>query len=150
MKALKWSLPIILSFAFGVLYVKFLTVHPLKMSWFLLADTLAFVALVAVLAAGFGGAQRMIAIALAFAFTLAGYAAMTRAVLSREDPRPIPELTRRKGNPGLGHTAVVYFTHGEPETYDPIGWINQFNEFDEQEIPFVPLLARPYFINMLR
>jgi sirohydrochlorin ferrochelatase len=150
MKALKWSLPVILSFAFGVLYVKFLTVHPLKMSRFLLACTLAFVALVAVLAAGFPGSQLVIAIVLAFAFTLAGYTAMTRAVLSREDPRPVPDLTRRKGDPGLGHTAVVYFTHGEPETYDPIGWINQFNEFDEQEIPFVPMLARPYFINMLR
>jgi protoheme ferro-lyase len=50
----------------------------------------------------------------------------------------------------LGHTAVVYFTHGEPETYDPIGWINQFNEFDEQGIPFVPLVARPYFLHRLR
>ena len=28
-------------------------------------------------------------------------------------------------------TAVIYFTHGEPETYDPIGWLNQFREFDE-------------------
>jgi protoheme ferro-lyase len=75
---------------------------------------------------------------------------MTRVVLARDDPRPVPELTRQKGDRGLGHTAVVYFTHGEPETYDPIGWINQFNEFDKQEIPFVPLVARPYFIHALR
>jgi len=75
---------------------------------------------------------------------------MTRVVLSRDDPRPIPEIIRKKGDPGLGHTAVVYFTHGEPETYDPIGWINQFNEFDEQGIPFVPLLIRPIFIYQLR
>jgi protoheme ferro-lyase len=45
---------------------------------------------------------------------------------------------------------VIYFTHGEPETYDPIGWINQFREFDEQKIPFVPLIARPYFLHSLR
>jgi protoheme ferro-lyase len=44
----------------------------------------------------------------------------------------------------------VYFTHGEPETYDPIGWINQFREFDEQGIRFVPFLARPLFVNTLR
>jgi sirohydrochlorin ferrochelatase len=50
----------------------------------------------------------------------------------------------------LGHTAVIYFTHGEPETYDPIGWINQFNEFDEQGIAFVPLVARPLFVYQLR
>ena len=41
-------------------------------------------------------------------------------------------------------------THGEPETYDPIGWINQFAEFDEQKIPFVPLVARPIFLYRLR
>jgi protoheme ferro-lyase len=75
---------------------------------------------------------------------------MTHMVLSREDPRPVPGLTRRAGDPGLGHTAVIYFTHGEPETYDPIGWINQFNEFDEQEISFVPLVARPFFLQQLR
>ena len=45
---------------------------------------------------------------------------------------------------------MVYFTHGEPEMYDPIGWINQFTEFDEQEISFVPLIARPYFLHKLR
>jgi protoheme ferro-lyase len=75
---------------------------------------------------------------------------MTKVILSREDPRPVPELTRKPGDPGLGHTAVVYFTHGEPQTYNPIGWINQFNEFDEQGIPFIPMLARPFFFNALR
>jgi hypothetical protein len=59
-------------------------------------------------------------------------------------------LSRALGDPGDGHTAVVYFTHGEPETYDPIGWINQFNEFDEQGIAFIPLIARPYFVYQLR
>jgi sirohydrochlorin ferrochelatase len=103
-----------------------------------------------VLAAGFGGRSLLVAIPLSLALFAAGYIAMTRVVLSRDDPRPVPERTRRPGDPGLGHTAVVYFTHGEPETYDPIGWINQFNEFDEQGIPFVPLVARPYFIHALR
>jgi protoheme ferro-lyase len=81
---------------------------------------------------------------------VAGYALMTRSVLSREDSRPVPALTRTKGDPGDGHIAVVYFTHGEPETYDPIGWLNQFREFDEQGIPFIPYLIRPYFIYQLR
>jgi len=75
---------------------------------------------------------------------------MTRIILARDDLRPVPELTRAPGDPGLGHIAVVYFTHGEPETYNPIGWINQFNEFDEQGIAFVPLIARPFFFNALR
>ena len=45
---------------------------------------------------------------------------------------------------------MVYFTHGEPATYDPIGWINQFREFDEQGIAFVPFPVRPLFAFMLR
>jgi len=44
----------------------------------------------------------------------------------------------------------VYFTHGEPATYDPIGWLNQFREFDEQKVPFIPVFARPIFIYLLR
>jgi protoheme ferro-lyase len=150
LEILRWLPPLLFSFAFGLLYVQFLTIHPLKMSCYLLAATLAFVAAVISLAIGFRGWELLLASLLALASALIGYILMTRRVLSREDPRSIPELTRSKDDPGLGHTAVVYFAHGEPETYDPIGWINQFNEFDEQGIPFVPLVARPYFLHRLR
>jgi protoheme ferro-lyase len=75
---------------------------------------------------------------------------MTTQVLSMEDFREVPEITRKKNDPGKGHTAVVYFTHGEPETYHPIGWINQFREFDEQNLPFIPYLIRPLFLYQLR
>ena len=139
-----------LSLPLGILYVHFLTVHPLKMSRYLFATSLFLFALLVALAVSFRGKEFLIAIPLSLGFFLAGYIAMTPVVLAREDPRPVPELTRVKGDPGLGHTAVVYFTHGEPETYDPIGWINQFNEFDEQGIPFVPLVARPFFFHQLR
>jgi protoheme ferro-lyase len=147
---LKWLLPLLLSFAFGLLYVRFLTVHPLKMSRYLLAATLAFVTAAAALIVGFRGWELVLATLLALGSALAGYALMTRKVLSREDDRPVPSLTRSKGDPGLGHTAVIYFTHGEPETYDPIGWINQFREFDNQHLAFVPFLARPFFLHHLR
>jgi sirohydrochlorin ferrochelatase len=139
-----------LSFALGALLVHYLTTHPKKMSGYLLAACATLFALVVVLALGFRARLLLVAIPLSLLFLFAGYVVMTRAFLSREDPRPMPELTRAKGDPGLGHTAVVYFAHGEPETYDPIGWINQFNEFDEQSIPFVPLVARPFFVYQLR
>ncbi len=138
-----------LAFALGVLTVRYLTVHPSKMSRYLLAVCTVFFALV-VLALGFSGRALLAAVPLALILFAAGYWCQTRAFLAREDPRPVPAMTRAEGEPGLGHTAVVYFTHGEPETYDPIGWINQFNEFDEQGISFVPLMARPLFVNQLR
>ena len=39
---LTWLLALALSFTFGVLYVQFLTVHPIRMSRYLFAATLAF------------------------------------------------------------------------------------------------------------
>jgi protoheme ferro-lyase len=120
------------------------------MSGYLLATCIVFFALVVILAVDHRGKALLIAIPLSLALFLTGYVVMTRSFLAREDPRPVPELTRAVDDPDLGHTAVIYFTHGEPETYDPIGWINQFNEFDEQDIAFVPLVARPLFVHQLR
>lgn len=150
MPYLKYLLPIGLSLILGVTLVQYFTVHPLTMSLYLLATCLVLFMLVVVLAEGFKGKQLWIGIALSMLFFVVGYLGTTRIFLNREDHRPVPEITRHKDDPGLGHTAVVYFTHGEPETYDPIGWINQFNEFEEQGIPFVPLAAKPIFIFQLR
>ena len=150
MQIANWFLVVALPILFGVLYARYLTVHPLKMSRYLLATTLAFVALVGILVTAFSGWEYAVAIPLSLGLALAGFALSTRHILAREDPRTIPELTRTRDDAGQGHTAVVYFAHGEPETYDPIGWINQFNEFDEQGIAFVPLVARPYFLHRLR
>jgi len=150
MEVLRWLLPVGLSFLTGVLFVRFLTVHPLIMSRYLFGATLALVAVVISAVVAFEGQDLVVGIPVAFASALAGYALVARRVLSREDTRQLPELKRPAGEPGLGHTAVIYFAHGEPETYDPIGWINQFKELDEQNIRFVPFLARPFFLYRLR
>jgi len=131
-------------------FVLYLSVNPRQMSYYLAATCFAFFGLILLLWFGFEKPSLLIAILVSVGMFLVGHLGMTKIILGREDPRPVPELTRQPGDPGLGHTAVVYFTHGEPETYNPIGWINQFNEFDEQEIDFVPLIARPFFFNALR
>ena len=81
---------------------------------------------------------------------LLGYYSSTVKLLSTKDTRFVPEIIRKKEDLGDGHTAIVYFTHGEPEDYNPIGWINQFREFDQQKIKFIPFLVRPLFLYMLR
>jgi len=150
MEIAKWFASGGIALALGALYAQFLTVHPVKMSRYqFAADAALFVSLV-LIEVGYRGTELLVAIALICGLFLGGYAAMTKIILSRDDPRSVPELTRAQGDPGLGHTAVIYFTHGEPETYDPIGWINQFREFDEHGIRFVPFLARPFFIRHLR
>lgn len=75
---------------------------------------------------------------------------MAKVVLNPKETKTIPPVTRKIDDPGLGHTAVIYFTHGEPETYNPIGWLHQFQEFDEQKIKFIPFFVRPFFLSTLR
>ncbi len=150
MKYLKWLAVGFLAGSLGGLFVQYLSVHPLQMSIYLFATCVVLFVLIVVLVVGFRGKSLLIAVLLSLSLFLIGNFAMTKIILARDDPRPVPELTRVPGDPGLGHTAVVYFTHGEPVTYNPIGWINQFNEFDEQGIAFIPMLARPFFFNELR
>ena len=151
MRILKWGLLILLGAGLGFLVVQYLVVHPLEMSTYLLLSLLiAFALLYFLLSGPFSKKLIPVALIVALAAFSTGYVLQTKAFLAREDSRPIPVLTREKGDPGDGHIAVVYFTHGEPETYDPIGWINQFNEFDRQGIDFIPLVARPFFAHQLR
>jgi len=150
MKIIIWILVAVLGFFSGYFALNYLTVHPLQMSLYLVLTLLCVFGLTVLIISRFKKLQRFLAVVLALAFIIAGYYVQAGVVLSREDSRPIPELIRQKTDPGLGHTAVIYFTHGEPETYNPIGWLNQFREFDEQGIEFVPFFARPLFIYELR
>ena len=150
MSILRWVLTSALAYALGLLFIQFLTVHPLRIGLLTFGVTAVLGGLIASIVTLFDGSALLVAIALSLAAALGGYATMAHVVLSREDQRAVPPLLRRPGDPGQGHTAVVYFTHGEPQTYDPIGWLNQFREFDEQKIPFVPKLARPFFLYQLR
>jgi len=150
MKLVMWSLVAILAFGLGWFLVGYLTVHPLAMSLNLAITLIVLFVLIAILARGFRRKELLVATALSLVLFLAGYAAATYQILSREDETPLPALTRQKGDPGDGHTAIIYLTHGEPETYSPMAWINTFRELDETDVPFVPWIARPFFLTQLR
>jgi sirohydrochlorin ferrochelatase len=151
MKRIYIHLLALLTSAFtGWLLVEFLTVHPLKMSRFLTLTLLGLVLLIVWIIALKKRRCRWISVFVSLLGFLGGYTLNTHRFLNREDSRFVPELTRKASDEGEGHKAIIYFTHGEPETYDPIGWINQFNEFDEQGIKFVPFVARPAFAYVLR
>jgi sirohydrochlorin ferrochelatase len=143
-------LALITSFLTGWFLVDFLTVHPLIMNLYLTLTLLGAMLLGVWIYALKRKRSRWVAVVISLIAFLGAYSLNTRSFLSRDDPRFVPELTRQAGEGGKGHTAVVYFTHGEPETYDPIGWINQFREFDEQGIKFIPFVARPAFAYVLR
>jgi sirohydrochlorin ferrochelatase len=139
----------LLAAAAGWSTVWYLTTEPLTMAR-ALTVTLVLAFAVILLVASLRGRALAVALVVTLVAASAGYLGNAAVVLGREDDREVPSLTREAGDPGDGHTAVIYFTHGEPETYDPIGWLNQFREFDEQGIAFVPFAARPLFLKGLR
>jgi len=145
-----WGLFFLSAFLAGLFFLKFLTVHPLRMSFYLsliwatCMGSLVLLSQPTILSRVWWGVLTWAG------FFLAGYAIQAKIFLSRKEFQTLPVLKRQRGDPGDGHTAVIYFTHGEPETYDPISWLNQFRELDEHKIPFVPFLARPIFIYQLR
>jgi sirohydrochlorin ferrochelatase len=141
---------LVISFLLGWFLIDFLTVHPLKVNLFLILSILSLVFLIFLVYTFWKNTMRGLTILISLSGFLTGYLLHADIFLNQEDPRYIPELTRQAGDISEGHTAVIYFTHGEPETYSPIGWINQFREFDEQDIQFIPFFARPVFIYILR
>jgi len=150
MRYLRWIALIVFAFAAGAAYVQFLTTHPLQISLYLSVTFVALFAAIIVIARYIPANRRVVALMIALVAYAGGWYVMTDSVLSRHDYRPVPELTRQPDDPGDGHTAVIYLTHGEPPVYDPISWVNQMNEFDEQGIDFVPFMARPFFFKTLR
>ena len=133
----------------GVTIVKFLTVHQSKIRVYVMLLFFEFIIFIFLIYFNLSRLE-LIFLGLCFLSFLVGYYLMTVKILSTKDHRHVPDLTRKKGDKGKEHTAIIYFTHGEPEDYNPIGWINQFREFDEQKIKFIPFLIRPIFLNMLR
>jgi protoheme ferro-lyase len=149
-KVIRWVLQVIWAFFTGWFLVRYLTVHPLHMSLMLFLTTLFGAGTLLLFFVRFRVKYLLAAIPIVVITFMGGYCVQNENFLNTPDRRVIPELTRQKGDPGDGHTAIIYLTHGEPETYDPIGWINQFREFDEQKIAFVPWLVRPLFAFQLR
>ena len=141
---------IIAAYLTGWFFLDFLTVHPLKMALFLFLTLLSLVVVVYAIFRLETRSERILGIGLAIVIFLASYAIHAQIFLNQEDSRYVPAITRQAGYEAAAHKAVVYFTHGEPQTYNPIGWINQFKEFDEQNIKFVPFLVRPLFVYQLR
>lgn len=150
MRYVKWLLAGLLALGLGLLLAGYMIVHPLKIGLFMFLVTACGALLIVMIALWFRGRSLAIVIPGALVLFLVGWWIISLQFMALPDNRTSPELTRQPGDPGKGHTAVIYFTHGEPETYNPIGWVNQFREFDEQDIPFVPLLVRPLFARSLR
>ncbi len=148
-QTLLFILIIITFFAAGWLLLISLTVHPVRIYRY--TFLFAFALITGIIMVMLSSAVNRISISVIAGLLsfITGYLNKTIIFLGKKLSFETGSVTRTAGLKG-DHTAIVYFTHGEPETYDPTGWLNQFREFDSQRISFIPFFARPVFIFMLR
>jgi sirohydrochlorin ferrochelatase len=109
---------------------------------------LALAGIFFLLIGNFKGREIAIASLLVVGGFVGGYVAANAAFLAQEEKRELPKLVRKDG--GDGHTAILYFTHGEPPGYSALPWIETIRELDHDNVPFVPWLFRPFFFNTVR
>jgi protoheme ferro-lyase len=141
---------IIMSFFIGYLFVKFLSssekIYPILVITTLILSILSLLdALIS-----FSDLYKILSFVFSPITFVLGYILATYLVLKVPEQSNLPLITRSKTDKGNGHTAIIYFSHGEPENYTPVAWLRQFQEFDRQHIPFIPWAFRPFFLYSLR
>jgi sirohydrochlorin ferrochelatase len=134
----------------GVLLLQYLVARPTQMSLYLVLGLgAAFLWLVVALRtfSGWGWLGGLVLVVVCFGV---GFLVANTIYLNQEEQRELPEITRLEGDPGDGHTAVLYFTHGEPPAYSPMPWIETFHELDKDGVSFIPKPFRAFFLYNLR
>lgn len=150
MSLLPWLFVACLAIAAGVFLVKFLVCSPLHMNTYLVILMLLVFELIILEIFVFSADQLIKVSALIVLGLVFGYLSATFSFASSREERHLPPITRKGTDKVSGHTAVIYFTHGEPAAYDPHPWLETLREFDHDKVPFVPFLIRPFFFAALR
>jgi sirohydrochlorin ferrochelatase len=149
-KMAPWILSALLAVACGVFFLAYLVAPPLKMSWYLVGLAVAFIIWAILAWRFFRGWRLAVDAGLLLLLFVTGYLGATRVYLAQTEERIMPAITRAEGDPGDGHTAILYFTHGEPPAYSPMPWIETFQELDKDGVSFVPWPFRPFFLSNVR
>jgi protoheme ferro-lyase len=144
MQALKWIGLVILSVGLGVSLVEYLVAQPLRMTALALLCAALLVGLVLLIGLGLSGWIRLLAVGVGLVGFLGGYLITTYQFLNLEEERELPELNLPPVEQ-RDHSAVIYFTHGEPPAYSPMPWIETFKELDADGVSFIPKPFRPFF-----
>jgi protoheme ferro-lyase len=145
-----WFFSALIAIASGVFFLAYLVSSPLRMSLYL-ALLVGILIIWGYLAFRyFRGWSLAADIGLLLMLFTLGYLGATRIYLAQSEERNLPAITRADGDPGDGHTAILYFTHGEPPAYSPMPWIETFHELDQDGVSFVPWPFRPFFLTNVR
>jgi protoheme ferro-lyase len=148
---MKWLSVVIFSLICGYAIVRYLISSPLDMS---LYGALAIGCFCVALWSLFRmrkTSKRIAAIGLMIIGIISGYLITCTAALKPKEQKNAfyiePKTARTQG-----HTAIIYFTHGEPRTYEGSfdAWLEAIDEMDKTGVPFVPKPFRPFFFKKVR
>jgi sirohydrochlorin ferrochelatase len=147
---ISWLVSALLAFLGGVFLLAYWVALPNRMSLYLVLLVVVLLAWGLVTWQAIPKKKLVGAAGLLVVMFLSGYLISTRVYLSRSEPGDLPEVTRSIQDPGDGHTAILYYTHGEPPAYSPWPWIETFHELDADKASFIPWPFRPYFLSRVR
>lgn len=147
---MSWSLSALLPFLCGIFLYSYLVAKPTKMSLFPVLALGATTLWLTIALPTLSGWRWLGGIALAVGFLLIGFLTANTIFLNQKERRKLPEIVRAAGDLGDGHTAVLYFTHGEPPSYSAMPWIETFHELDQDGVSFIPKPFRAFFLYNLR
>ena len=150
MNILPWILVSVFSLIIGAGILYYLVAPPLEMSMFLAVTIILSSLVVYISARSFRRRQILLGISAITVFLVVGFLVSNSVYLSQEEHRVLPTITRSLSDKGDGHTAVIYFTHGEPPAYSAMPWIETFHELDADGVSFIPAPFRAFFLNNLR
>jgi hypothetical protein len=143
--SLQWVLLAVVAFAAGYFVVQYMVQPTEQIGLYVTLLMLVLAGIVFLLIMNFKGREIVIASLLVLGGFVCGYMGANWSFLSQQEKRELPKLVRNDG--GDGHTAILYFTHGEPPGYSAQPWIETIRELDHDNVPFVPWLFRPFFFN---
>ena len=150
MKTTRWILLIVFSGLLGVCLVQYLVAPPIEISLYLTISLTALFVLGLVITLLFRRKRRLFPLTIAGLLFIISFLVTNMQFLTQEIDHHLPVLTRQTADTGDGHTAVIYFTHGEPTAYSPNAWLETMTHLDEDKVPFVPKPFRPFFFNGIR
>ncbi len=148
MMTTRWFFMVVFAFLAGFFLVQYLVRPPAQMGLYAVLLVAALVGTAFVLLKWYQGREWILGGLVLVLALISGYLVSNAAFLAQEEERDLPELVRTDG--GDGHTAILYFTHGEPPGYSAQPWIETIRELDHDKVPFVPWLFRPMFFNQVR
>jgi protoheme ferro-lyase len=143
---------ITLSLLSGYLFLNFLVSSPLQSPFYSAGFSLVLMGVVVLGYRSFQNWLRLVAIPLFLLGFITGYLIGTAIFLQPITREELPPLEIPASKRSDGFTAVIYFTHGEPPTYEKAipAWKHSIQEMDESGASFIPYPFRPFFFNAVR